>query len=144
MFLIKPYYRHKIASNIYSRSILLKSSPKICLSGNSNIIICKKQLTTKTNIKTKSKYTFFKFGIALGLGGSILYATNDSFRNSTRHIALTADRVGVVALATIRCFKLYKDTLEAVYDSPNDRNKALSETHLKAANITLKALEKNG
>lgn len=103
-----------------------------------------KQLTTKTNIKTKSKYTFFKFGIALGLGGSILYATNDSFRNSTRHIALTADRVGVVALATIRCFKLYKDTLEAVYDSPNDRNKALSETHLKAANITLKALENGG
>lgn len=144
MFLVKPYYRHKIASNFYSRSILLKSSPKIRLNGNSNLIICKKLLTTKTNIKTKSKYTFFKFGIALGLSGSILYATNDSFRNSTRHIALTADRVGVVALATIRCFKLYKDTLEAGYDSPNDRNKALSETHLKAANITLKALEKNG
>ena len=44
----------------------------------------------------------------------------------------------------IRCFALYKETLGATYDSDIDRHKALSKTHKKAAEITLKALEKNG
>lgn len=54
------------------------------------------------------------------------------------------ERIGVVTVATARCFKLYKNTLDAQYDTEEIRAAALKVTHLKAATITLHALEKNG
>ena len=82
----------------------------------------------------------FKFGIMLGLGGTILFYTNDSFK----HAILTIDRVNVVTIAMIRCFALYKETLGKTYKDEAERHKALADTHKQAAEITLKALEKNG
>lgn len=142
MFCTKLSYRH--GTVLGSSNITL--APKIGqvkVPKFSSNMICKRLVSTQANAP-KSKYTFFKFGIAVGLGCSILYATNDSVRQSTRHFVLTTDRIGVVAVATIRCFKLYKDTLGTEYPSTKDRSKALSETHLNAAKITLEALEKNG
>ncbi|CUM68362.1 uncharacterized protein PRCAT00006084001 [Priceomyces carsonii] len=88
----------------------------------------------------KSKYRFFKFGVALGLAGSLLYYTNDTARYSV----LMAERVGVVTIATARCFNLYRKTLNKDYSSAEERSRALSKTHKRAAEITLKALETNG
>lgn len=142
MLLINPLFRYGTHSTLKSKSLLRNISKT---SGRADLKIqSKRSLSTTPFPKPKSRHIFFKVGISIVLGGCILYKTNDAFYNTTRHIALTADRVGVVALATIRCFKLYKDTLAKEYDTETERSKALSETHLKAAKITLKALEKNG
>lgn len=91
--------------------------------------------------RNSSRYLgLFKFGIMLGLGGTILFYTNDSFK----HAILTIDRVNVVTIAMIRCFALYKETLGKTYKDEAERHKALADTHKQAAEITLKALEKNG
>lgn len=90
--------------------------------------------------KPKSKYRAFKIGVGLGLAGTVAYYTNDT----AKHSILIAERIGVVSIATIRCFKLYADTLRREYPNTEERYKELSATHQKAANITLKALEKNG
>ncbi|KAK6456873.1 ABC1 family-domain-containing protein [Scheffersomyces xylosifermentans] len=89
---------------------------------------------------TKSRFRYFKIGLVIGIGGSFLYATNDT----TRHFVQTTERVSVVTVAMVRCFNLYLKTLRREYETPEDRNRALSLTHKKAADITLKALETNG
>ncbi|KAK6462617.1 ABC1 family-domain-containing protein [Scheffersomyces coipomensis] len=94
----------------------------------------------KIKVKPQSRYTFFKVGIAIGLAGSVLYYTNDR----ARHIVLTGERVGVVSVAVVRCFLLYKNTLGTKFNTEDERQKALKETHKSAAEVTLKALEHNG
>lgn len=84
----------------------------------------------------------FLIGGTAGLTVGLL--TSDTVYDNTRHIVLTAKRVGVVADATIRCFRLYKQTLSKEYDTPQDRHDALARTHKDAATITLRALERNG
>ncbi|CAK9441766.1 uncharacterized protein LODBEIA_P56340 [Lodderomyces beijingensis] len=96
---------------------------------------------TKSKARRKSKYTkLFALGLGVGLGGAALYYTNDNFK----HAILTAERVGIVTVAMVRCFALYKDTLDKSYSTDEERTEALSTTHKKAAEITLRALEKNG
>lgn len=96
---------------------------------------------TKSNTKRSNRFfRYFAVGLGIGIGGSALYYTSDKFR----HAVLTVDRVGVVTVAMIRCFALYKETLGKEYDSTTARQDALSKTHKRAAEITLKALEKNG
>lgn len=110
-----------------------------------NSLIRRPMLTgTPPKLKPKTKFGFFKVGAAIGLGGSLLYATNDTFHDTTRHFVITGERVGVVVIATMRCFRLYLKTLGKEYSTPQERLQALSKTHLKAAKITLKALEANG
>lgn len=86
------------------------------------------------------KRSYFKFGLAIGLTGSVLYFTNDT----VKHFVQTSERVGVVTVATIRCFSLYKDVLYKDFESGDERSDELARTHKKAAKITLKALETNG
>jgi len=93
-----------------------------------------------TNAKRAGYKKYFTYGIAVGLIGTGLFATSDT----ARHFMLTYERVGIVTVATIRCFMLYKDTLGQTYESPEERCKALSSTHKRAAEITLKAIRKNG
>lgn len=90
--------------------------------------------------RRKLKYTLFKVGIAIGVTGSVLYATNDTFK----HVVLTTRRVGIVTVATAKCFLLYKDVLGTEFATKEERNRELAKTHKTAANITLKALEANG
>jgi aarF domain-containing kinase len=92
------------------------------------------------NAKRAGYKKYFTYGIAVGLIGTGLFATSDT----ARHFMLTYERVGVVTVATIRCFMLYKDTLGHTYESPEEKTKALSDTHKRAAEITLKAIRKNG
>lgn len=67
---------------------------------------------TKPKTSRSNKfYKYFAFGIGIGIGGSALYYTSDKFR----HMVLTADRVGVVTVAVVRCFALYKETLGREY-----------------------------
>lgn len=126
-------------------------SSKACFQTNvsvfHNSVICKRLLFTgkpKTQRNPKSRFSLFKIGAGIGLVGSTLYNTNETFHDKTRHLFLTGERVGVVAVATIRCFRLYMKTLGKEYPSSHERHVALSETHSKAAKVTLKALEKNG
>ncbi|ODV78806.1 ABC1-domain-containing protein [Suhomyces tanzawaensis NRRL Y-17324] len=86
------------------------------------------------------KLTLFKVGIAIGVAGLVLYATNDT----AKHVILTTERIGVVTAATARCFLLYKDVLGKEFSSKAERTAELNKTHQKAAEITLRALEKNG
>lgn len=91
------------------------------------------------------KFSNFKLGLGIGLIGSIaLYFTNDTSYQNIRHVYFTGERIGVVTVATVRCFSLYRATLAGEYESAEARQDALAKTHLKAAKITLKALEKNG
>ncbi|EGV63477.1 hypothetical protein PSN45_004241 [Yamadazyma tenuis] len=80
----------------------------------------------------------------LGITGAVLYFTNQIFHDTTKNTISICERVGVVTVATFRCFKLYKDALDAEYHTPRDRELALKRTHKRAAYITLKALETNG
>lgn len=100
--------------------------------------------STQLPKKPSKLKSFFKFGLGVGLIGGVLYSTNDTFHDSTRHTILTIERVSVVTIATFRCFKLYRDTLVADYDNERERELALKRTHKRAAFITLKALETNG
>lgn len=76
--------------------------------------------------------------------GVVYYQTNETAHDVLRHVFLTSRRIGVVALATMRCFHHYKKTLDAKYDSEEDRQEALSACHQCCADITLRALQKNG
>lgn len=78
-----------------------------------------------------------------GLLGGTLYYTNDNFHDATRHAFITAERISVVTVATARCFKIYKDVLGTDFQDEEIRRNAMSQAHLKAAKITLKALETN-
>lgn len=132
---VKPPLESRIPTVSYKSNKLYSTSTV------SSTINSSAKKTKSSTSSSSSRYgKFFKFGLAIGLGTTILYYTNDSFK----HIVLTIDRVNTVTVAMIRCFVLYKETLGATYDSDIDRHKALSKTHKKAAEITLKALEKNG
>ncbi|KAH3661849.1 hypothetical protein OGAPHI_006028 [Ogataea philodendri] len=69
---------------------------------------------------------------------------NEDFRARTVDSYLVAERVGVVAVATTKCFSYYLRTLNQNYDTQEEYYKALSKTHKKAAETTLAALRKNG
>lgn len=79
-------------------------------------------------------------------GGCILYATNEDFHNTVRHGYYTIKRIGVVTQALGRCVYHYKKVLSLNANINNEkiRDENLKKCHLKAANITLKALEMNG
>ncbi|KAG7815893.1 hypothetical protein KL942_004641 [Ogataea angusta] len=69
---------------------------------------------------------------------------NDDMRQRTVETFLIAERVGVVAIATARCFAMYLKTLNREYDTKEEYYQALSKTHKQAAETTLQALRKNG
>lgn len=71
-------------------------------------------------------------------------AVSPPFRDSVLGPFITAKRVGVVTVATTRCFWLYLHTLRKDYPTPDDYNDALAATHKQAAEITLGALRANG
>lgn len=83
---------------------------------------------------------------ASGIGGALLYATKDkdtSLSTAGRHMYLTLGRISVVAVATVKCLYLYKVLQGKKFETDQERDKAYSECHLKAALITRKALETN-
>lgn len=98
-----------------------------------------------TNLRTpkKSLKTTFTYGIGVGVVGGLLY-NNETVYSTTKHTIQSIERISVVAIATFRCFKLYKDVLDVEYDTAKDRAMALKRTHKRSAYITLKALETNG
>lgn len=90
---------------------------------------------------------FSRSQIALGTAigtGVLLYNTNETSHNFTKHVLLTIKRTGVVTQATMRCFYDYKKTLGKEYPHGIERYTALSECHQRCALITLSALQSNG
>lgn len=85
-----------------------------------------------------------KVALGVAASGGVFYYTNETFRDATSHMATASQRVVVVATATFRCFQIYKNVLLKEFADEHERHKALNAAHSKAANITLKALEKNG
>lgn len=76
----------------------------------------------------------------------IIYAVQDpdtDLSTMARHMYLTANRIGVVTVASVKCFYLYKVLLSKTFTNDAERDRAFSETHSKAALITRKALEAN-
>lgn len=84
------------------------------------------------------------------LGGGLVAAfaaglvISPSFKEKTADSLLLLERVGVVTVAMTRCFSLYLWTLQKDYESESEYFKALSNTHKRAAEITLHALRTNG
>lgn len=76
---------------------------------------------------------------ALGAAATGLYFGSSRVHETADHVITTAQRVSVVAAATVRCFKIYKDVLLGEPDP-----EALAAAHAQAARITLRALERNG
>ncbi|QPG74449.1 hypothetical protein FOA43_001778 [Brettanomyces nanus] len=72
-----------------------------------------------------------------------LIASSD-FRHGLVDSYLVGERVGVVTVATVRCFGLYLRTLKKKYSSDAEYEEAFHRTHKKAAEITLHSLRKNG
>ncbi|KAI5958674.1 hypothetical protein KGF57_002519 [Candida theae] len=128
--------RHALSRNRLNTSQSLQKSYAISSSSSSATA----SFTNAKEPKSKRFLKYFAVGVGIGIGGSALYYTSDKFR----HAVLTVDRVGVVTVAMVRCFALYRETLNKEFDSTTARQDALSKTHKKAAEITLKALEKNG
>ena len=80
--------------------------------------------------------------LAAGLLGGL--AVSPDFRQGTIDTILIAERVGVVTVAMTRCFAVYLWALNKKYNSEEEYERMMSQTHQKAADITLGALRKNG
>lgn len=108
-----------------------------------------RRFATNTEIKRSriNRFKFTKTKIAIGTfaaGGIVYYNTSDTGHEILRHIFLTTRRIGVVTLATARCFYQYKKTLKRNYESEDEKNTALSNCHKYCALVTLHALQSNG
>lgn len=97
-----------------------------------------------SSVKPRRSWKFAGAVGAVGTTSAVLYLTNDNFHDTARHMYLTGKRVGVVTVATLKCFGIYKDVLLGNFASETERQHELGNAHLKAAKITLAALEKNG
>ncbi|GMF00293.1 unnamed protein product [[Candida] boidinii] len=84
--------------------------------------------------------------IAFGLFGLLIIGltVNEDFRHRVVSAFAIVERVGVVTVASIKCFYHYGKTLNGKYDSEEEYQSELSKCHKKCALITLKALECNG
>lgn len=87
---------------------------------------------------------FVKISASLGAISTIAYFSSDSIQQTTRHAFSASERVGVVTVATFKCFNIYRKVLGTEYADPNDRKHALAEAHQRAADITFQAIQKNG
>ncbi|AET38431.1 Cqd2p Ecym_2729 [Eremothecium cymbalariae DBVPG len=97
------------------------------------------------DVRDKRRVFTWKRLLMLSLAtGTILYHTNDTTHQLVRHISVTAKRVGVVFVATLRCSYNYKSVLSKQYETEEERLAALSRCHKTCAEITLHALETNG
>lgn len=92
----------------------------------------------------KKSHLGLKIAGGVGAVTTTLYFTNDTFHDASKHLFLTGGRVGVVTVATLKCFNIYKNVLLEEFPSEHERQLALNNAHDQAAHITLKALEKNG
>ncbi|KAG0683621.1 hypothetical protein C6P40_005105 [Pichia californica] len=81
-------------------------------------------------------------GLALLFVGGLIFSP--SFRNGTYDGIIIFERVGTVTVAMFRCFGIYLWALNKSYHSDEEYYAALSKTHKEAAEITLRALRKNG
>lgn len=93
------------------------------------------------NRKRRSRHYFGYTVLTLLFAGILL---SKKFRHGIYDSCLIAKRVGVVAMATTRCFSLYLYTLRKKFPSEEEYQNSLSKTHKKAAIITLDALRTNG
>lgn len=105
------------------------------------------KLSVKTSPlpKKSRKGTIILSVSVLGTLG-LLYATkpdNVSIVERIEQISVTVSRIGVVTVATVKCFALYKSVLGKSFATVEEWDQALSDTHKKAALITRKALETN-
>lgn len=139
-----PFRWRTLCTNLFLRyqSHTTRGQPKV---ENRNSQINFEHFQSHNSNEKRSKWTYKRLFLVGGTAGlTVGLLTSDSVYENTKHTILTAKRVGVVAEATFRCFRLYKNTLSKEYDTPQDRNKALAKTHKDAATITLRALERNG
>lgn len=91
---------------------------------------------------TKTRKFLYTLLASLALG-TVAYKVNDPFKDVIDGIYFSGKRIGVISVATVRCFILYKSLLSKKFDSEEDRIDAYSEAHKRAALITRKALESN-
>lgn len=126
---VSLHRRRFVCRTLRSFSQQIPKSPQLSSSSSS--------WSFKSNPK---KYVF----LGLLAAGSTAYFTNDSFHDGVRHVYLTTGRVSVVTWATIQCFHHYRKVLNANYENKSQYYDDLSKCHLKCAEITLRALEKNG
>ncbi|KAH3673559.1 hypothetical protein WICMUC_003666 [Wickerhamomyces mucosus] len=75
---------------------------------------------------------------------TILYIADEEFKENTKFVYHSFNRISTATIATIKCFINYKIVLSKNFENKEDYYNNLSKCHLNSANITLAALEKNG
>lgn len=128
-----------IQYRLFSSSQAFRAKPVISSSTRTRTGAYHPPLPPKRTRKAKA----FSIITATLVGGVVVYNLNDSFKDFADGVYYTSKRIGVVTVATVKCFFLYKKLLSRSFDSDEERDKAYSDTHLKAALITRKALESN-
>lgn len=130
MGLINFIFKRKIRNGIFLRGQIYKVNKSVKdFNFNKNLINLHKDIQKKKKMLIYSGILIFS--------GIFIYEN----RQRIDRLFLIVKRITIVGSATIRCFILYNN---AIKDKKNQDDKLWSETHKKASNITLKALEKNG
>ncbi|SCU98770.1 LADA_0H15258g1_1 [Lachancea dasiensis] len=104
-------------------------------------------LSTSSSVRQGNRKQLFskkRILLAAGVSTAIYVSADENARNVLKHVGTTSKRVGVASQATVRCVYNYHRTLNASYQSEEERREALSACHQLCASITLKALEANG
>lgn len=78
--------------------------------------------------------------VTVGVGGTILYQTNDQFR----HVTNALERCGVAGLVGAKVAYDYQRTLSKTYESDKEFEEAKKACHLRCANRVLAAVQKLG
>ncbi|ODV87650.1 hypothetical protein CANARDRAFT_25896 [[Candida] arabinofermentans NRRL YB-2248] len=110
---------------------------------NYSSTVKEKEQFSKSGKKAKS-FTGHYIGLGLFTVTASGLVFSEKFRNSATEQVLTTERVGVVTVTLLKCIWMYSRTLNANDNSEEEYRKALSTTHKAAAELTLKALQKNG
>lgn len=93
--------------------------------------------------KKSGPYKFLTAVTASLAVGAVFYNIHDPFKEIVDGVYFSGSRIGVVTVASVRGFLIYKSLLSKSFSNDEERNKAYSEAHLQAALITRKALETN-
>lgn len=78
--------------------------------------------------------------VTVGVGGTILYQTNDQFR----HVTNALERCGIAGLVGAKVAYDYQRTLSKTYESDKEYEEAKKACHLRCANRVLAAVQKLG
>lgn len=94
--------------------------------------------------KSKYRRVVFRAAPLVILAAAGYYLLDKDFQVTVHHVINGLDRTSTVAGTTARCLFRYKMALSKHYESEEQQLEALNECHAYCANITYRALSRNG